>query len=111
MAPYKALIFDLYGTLVDFPFAEYEALVAQMAALLELPITDFVWEWKSTWNDHETGFFSSVAAHIRQVGKTLNTPLLINQIQAAEKLHNAFQQQLLVPKSGSVELLTTLKRQ
>ncbi len=107
---HKALIFDLYGTLVDFSFAEYQAVIHHMASLLELPPADFSSAWTQTWADHEVGRFESVGAHIAHLGKVLATDLSPSKIHAAEQVHNAYQQHILVPKSGAVEMLSELKR-
>jgi putative hydrolase of the HAD superfamily len=110
MRTHQAAIFDLYGTLVDFPFAGYEAVVSEMAALLDLPTSDFVREWKITWIDHEMGAFASTGAHIAQVCTSLDKRATAEKVYAAECLHRAYQEQIFVPKSGSIELLTALKR-
>jgi putative hydrolase of the HAD superfamily len=107
---HKALIFDLYDTLADFPFAEYEGVVYQMASLLELPTADFTGVWTQTWNEHEAGRFGSVSAYIAYLCRMLAQDVPMAKIHAAERLHGAFQQRILVPKPGSLEVLNEVKR-
>jgi putative hydrolase of the HAD superfamily len=107
---HKAIIFDLYGTLVDFPFAEFDAVVHQMATLLELPPDGVTRQWKQMWADLETGCFESVNAYLTHLCSILAQEVAPAKIIAAAQVHHAFQQRILVPKPGSLELLTELRR-
>ena len=49
---YAAVIFDLFGTLVDnFSAREYESVLMQMASVLAVPYDDLARLWFDTSND------------------------------------------------------------
>ena len=51
---YKAVIFDLFGTLVNkFPIDESIDVLIEMAAVLRVPSDDFTKLWFATFDDIE----------------------------------------------------------
>jgi len=57
---YQAVIFDLFGTLVDnFSMREHDAVKRQMAAALSAPPEGFARLWGETFNKRVTGAFRS----------------------------------------------------
>lgn len=72
MSKYKAVIFDVFGTLVDnFSFREHEKILYQMANVLCVPPDDFACLWVKTFPERVTGFFPTIEDNIREVSKYL----------------------------------------
>ena len=107
---YQAVIFDLFGTLVDmFPFQEHEHMLSEMAAVLSAPRPDFVRLWLETFHERRSGDFSTVEAEIEQVCQVLSLPLDAASITAATRIKVAFSRRILRPRPDAVETLTHLK--
>ena len=65
---YKAIIFDLFGTLVDnYSVQGYNRLITDMASALELPFEDFSKLWRDTTYERGTGIFKTTEESIRYV--------------------------------------------
>ena len=66
----KAVIFDLFGTLVH-PFSrmQNERVLTELAAALLLNRDDFarMWGGEDAWTDSVTGVFSTVSANIQHI--------------------------------------------
>ena len=57
---YKAIIFDLFGTLVDsYSISGYTQLLSDMAFTLDLPKDDFAKLWKETTYERGIGIFKT----------------------------------------------------
>ena len=55
---YKAIVFDLFGTLVDnFSLREHEDVLRQMAAVLSVPSEGFARLWVKTFKKRFRGVF------------------------------------------------------
>jgi len=53
---YKAVIFDLYGTLTHYtPFREYENVVRKIASVISAPADDFLRVWHDTFDKQLRG--------------------------------------------------------
>ena len=65
---YRAVIFDLFGTLVDiFSWSEYQRVCQRMAAALDVPYEDFMRLW--TGNSarlRRTGAFANTSSGSRR---------------------------------------------
>ena len=62
---YKAIIFDLFGTLVeDVIGPPYTDLVMRIASVLSMPADDFRQMWSDTVYARHTGAFRSTEANI-----------------------------------------------
>jgi FMN phosphatase YigB (HAD superfamily) len=73
----EAVLFDLFGTLVDFNFREYDACAHAIANLLDAPAGPFAAALEARYHDLETGALP-LAAYLegaaRQAGSTHNDP-------------------------------------
>jgi len=72
---YKAIIFDLYGTLIeDLSYDEYQQVLAQMAEILSVPYQDFARQWSDASHLRTTGGYETVEDSIRENCKELERP-------------------------------------
>lgn len=107
---YHAVIFDLFGTLVDnFSFQEHERVLSEMAVILSVPINDFARLWRSTFYERATGFFETEEANIKHICRTLGLQVEPDRIAAAAQIRSDFIPRTLTPRDDAVETLTQLK--
>ena len=70
---YDAVVFDLFGTLVDNPKylgdsgAGYRRLMGDVAAALSIPLEVFRSLWSATEDERYTGYFSSMEAYLEHL--------------------------------------------
>ncbi|MHA1793943.1 MAG: HAD family hydrolase [Promethearchaeota archaeon] len=63
---YKAILFDLHGTLVEiFKKSEYESNVQEIAKILGLDLVNFKQAWKKSWENFPFGDYESVEKRFR----------------------------------------------
>jgi putative hydrolase of the HAD superfamily len=105
---YRAVVFDLFGTLVDFSIQAYDALLAAMADALAVPVDDFVARWAASYPLQERGALPGVEAAIERALLSGTRPSA-ERCAAAAALWMDFQRGLLVPRDGTVETLSGLR--
>src|SRR6185503_13822157 len=65
LMPKRAVVFDLFGTLVEaMRYKQYQAMLADMAAVFDAPHAAFVREWEATLNRRFGGDFSTIEANL-----------------------------------------------
>jgi len=65
---YEAVIFDLFGTLIDsYPYEEYQNVLGQMASVLTVPFDDFRRLWYETAQEHSLGAMASIEDNIKYI--------------------------------------------
>jgi putative hydrolase of the HAD superfamily len=107
---YQAVIFDLFGTLVEnFSRGEYERTLAEMAVVLGAPPDGFIRLWADTFNLRSTGVFPSVEACVEHICRELNVTVSGAQIKRTGQIRLDYTLRNMKPRSGSVEVLTSLK--
>jgi putative hydrolase of the HAD superfamily len=119
---YKAVVFDLFGTLVDnFPPGAFERVVSQMAATVLVPPTSFIQRWGEVFAERDTGLVGPVEASVEEVcrtlggaavaqgGGTLEAKASAERIKAASRLWVDLIQTVLTPRTDAAETLTQLK--
>lgn len=106
---YKAIIFDLYGTLVPiFSRKIYDPILAKMAKILNVPYQKY-WKIKAeTINDRSLGNISA-EEHIKEIGRRLNVSVNKTQIEEISAINNEFTRNSLIPKSEVLQGLNQLK--
>lgn len=108
--PFKAVIFDLFGTLVDnFPIAPYKALLAEMAAGMSAPAADFAHRWTATRKDRFTGQISSLEDNLVLVCTSLGISVDSDGPRRAAGLRRAFEEIALTPRADAVLTLEAVK--
>lgn len=110
---YKALVFDLFGTLVDvFSVAAHEAAVVTMANILRIPLADFTPLWEDgTYPQRSNGTFASIEENLTYICGVLDVSVDAQQIEQAANVRYEFTRQALQPKPAVLALLQRLKQE
>jgi putative hydrolase of the HAD superfamily len=104
---FSAVVFDLYGTLVDFSLEAFETSMADMAHLLRLPPAEFDLQFREHFLDMEFG-----RVELRTVLEEVSAAL--GHTQSEQRLKEAIEcwetgvLQSLEPRPGALAALTTL---
>jgi putative hydrolase of the HAD superfamily len=107
---YQAVIFDLFGTLVDnFSVEEHEGVLRNMASIIAAPADGFVRLWLDTFNERATGVFPSPDAVIEYICGKLGISAKVSQIQQAARIRYDFTRRALRLRPDAVSVLSALK--
>lgn len=107
---HRAVIFDLFGTLIDnFSASEYAGILEQMARLVGAPVRDFAGQWRKTVGERMAGRFPTVEAGIADVCAALGLRAEESQVAAAAGVRVEFTRRGLTPRDGALRLLTELR--
>jgi putative hydrolase of the HAD superfamily len=107
---YQAVIFDLFGTLVEnFSRAEYEKTLAEMANILNAPPDAFIRLWSDTFNRRATGVFKSAGACARHICRELDVPVTGEQIERVGRIRYDYTFKNMKPRPDAAATLTALK--
>lgn len=109
---YQAVIFDLFGTLVDnYPVKQSGSVLVEMADILSFPRQEFIALWTvRTWPMRASGEFVDLEACIEYIGHLVHRPVTREQVKAAAYLWHAFTHGLLHPRPQVLETLLALKK-
>jgi len=107
---YKAVIFDLFGTLVDsIGVAEYSAVLKKTSSILKIPHDDYMRLWNNTAERRATGVFRTIEENLEHICRELNIPATKSQIDSATQVRIDFMTLALIPRSGAIEVLSYIK--
>ncbi len=107
---YSAVIFDLFGTLVDFgPPGEYERSITAMANVLSVAKEDFQRLWTDTYRFRFTGEHPDAEYNIRYICSELGLKVTDDQIQRAAQVRLNFSSRSLIPRDDVPETINELK--
>ena len=107
---YTAVIFDLFGTLIDnFSTEEYRGVLAEMASVLSVPEEAFTNLWLGTFDERATGVIKSLEANIEHVGRKLNVPVDDRQVEIAAQIRFGFETRSVIPRADTIEVLRNLR--
>ncbi len=107
---YKAVIFDLFGTLVrSFTRQEYDQVDAQMAKAISVPYPEFWRLMGETFHDRSLGHYGSMEENIQDICCRLGVEADTTQITQAAKYHYEFMSHAIVPEQEVLEALSMLK--
>jgi len=108
---HKAVIFDLFGTLVDaFSVQANEGVLAEMAAVLSAPSREIIRLWtRDTFSLRMTGALYTLEANLEHICRALGVPVQADQIAAAVEKRLVFTRRGLAPRADAVDTLTRLK--
>jgi putative hydrolase of the HAD superfamily len=106
---YEAVIFDLFGTLVDiFSYTEYRATLEEMAVALKIPPTDFMDIWFNTVHERALGLFPTITAHIGDICRRLGVHVESADMEKAAQIKLLHTLKALRPRHEALETLNTL---
>jgi len=108
---YRAVLFDLFGTLVDlFSREDYRAALADSAAAVGAPPEAFIRLWRrDTARKRVTGGYPTVEANIADICRRLDLHANPDQIAEAARRRIAFTRRTLVPRPEAERTLRLLR--
>lgn len=107
---YEAVIFDLFGTLIDnFSRQEYESVLMEMASTLAVPYDEFTLLWFDTFHQRITGALPTPESNIEYICQKLGIQVNDTQIKLAGRVRLDYTVRSFKPRPGSVEVLAHLK--
>lgn len=107
---YKAVIFDLFGTLVpNMSLSEHRAILMRMAHVLSAPPDDFAQLWFDTFNERSTGIFQSPGDNVEYICRTLGVSVNETQVKLATRIRFDYAVQSMMPRPDAIETLSHLK--
>jgi putative hydrolase of the HAD superfamily len=107
---YKAIIFDLFGTLIpSFSEREYRETVMRIAEDIPAPPEAFWKLWSATFNQSILGVFPSYEAKITHICHELGIVTNDQKIQAVAARMSAYAATSMVPRPEAREVLAYLK--
>lgn len=111
MMKHKAVIFDLFGTLVCIaPWHESENALKHMASVLSAPPDSLIQLWRDTEDKRMNGFFHNYQAWIRFVCNELALLPDDSQVNLAAQIRFEMERhELMMLKEGALEVLSHLK--
>lgn len=107
---YSAVIFDLFGTLIDDFVASAGQVNAEMAAALAVPYEQFMPVWNQTLEMRIIGAFETVEANIEYVLDAMNTHVRAEQITKAVAVRMHYIRKALEPRPDAINTLTGVKK-
>ena len=108
---YRAVIFDLFGTLVyNTPPEESDNVLKQMASVLLAPSEVFVTSWHGMFTERMTGTFVSYQDCIRQICTDLKVLADEEQVElAANTRFDMTRNELIALHEGGINVLSHLR--
>ena len=112
---FDAVIFDLYGTLVDSPDssrpaqAAYDAVSARIAEFVGAPIEPFVQRWNSTIGPRMTGVYPDLESYIETLCREIGVAPRAEGMEDAVRIRLDMFRTLLVPRPGCLDTLVALR--
>ena len=107
MKAYKAVIFDLFGTLVDLP--NYHENRDEMADILGIDRDGLSTAWAEAMHDLMTGSVPSIESALTHICRRLGVYPREEQIRASARLRLEYSRASIVPRRGVVETQAVLK--
>jgi putative hydrolase of the HAD superfamily len=107
---YKAVIFDLFGTLVDnFKTSEYLQVLADMSDVLYTPAPGFSKLWRDTFYMRTDGTHRTHEESIRYICKELGTKVTEQQVEQAAIIRLRYSVKTLKPRPDTIPTINSLK--
>lgn len=108
---YSAVIFDLFGTLVDDFASSVGPMHAELAAALAVPYEAFMQLWRQTAEMRTIGAFQTVEASIEHVCGVMGVQVGAEQMSKAVAIRLQHTRRALEPRPDAVATLARLKDQ
>jgi len=108
---FTAVIFDLFGTLVDDFGSSAGQMNQELAAALGVPYEPFMQLWSQTLQMRAIGAFQTVEASIEHVCLAMEMQVGAEQIKSAVEIRLQYTRQALKPRPDAEATLAQLKHQ
>lgn len=110
MTPLRAVVFDLFGTLVyEFPRADWDAWLETSAAVLEADEDAFKAAWAATAVERQTGRLGDIDENLRTVAARAGAWPTDAQVAEVLEGRAAMYREWFVPRPGAEEVLARLR--
>jgi len=107
---YKAVIFDLFGTLVPcLSLQEHRKVMEQMAMAISVPSEDFTRLWMDTSYEREIGIFRNKEANFEHICYRLGVPVDYTQIKLAAQISSDVTKRLMKPRTDALEVISQIR--
>lgn len=107
---FKAVIFDLFGTLVDnFSYQEHRDMLSEMAISLSIPSENFIELWIKTFNERVKGKFRTPQSNIVYICKEMGVNPEKGQIERACEIRRDFTRRSLTPRADAEPTILKLR--
>jgi putative hydrolase of the HAD superfamily len=106
---FEAIIFDLFGTLVDDFGSSVGQMHQEMAGALAVPYEQFMQVWGQTAKMRIIGAFDSVESNIEYVCEAMKVSPQAEQIEKAIEIRLKYIRQALEPKPDAINTPSELK--
>lgn len=107
---YEAVIFDLFGTLIDkLSLRKHRDVLGQMASVLSIPSDEFIKLWFDTFDMRGLGTFQSLESNVEYICRKLEVNAEDDKITQAAKINREYTARSMKPRPYATELLSYLK--
>jgi putative hydrolase of the HAD superfamily len=107
---YKAIIFDLFGTLSDsYDAAAYDTVLREASSLLKIPFEDFLRLWQETAIRRGTGGFKTMKENLEYICREMKVSATPGQISRVMAIRKEYLIKNLAPRPGTIDGLRDLK--
>ncbi|MCX7912128.1 MAG: HAD-IA family hydrolase, partial [Dehalococcoidales bacterium] len=108
---YRAVIFDLFGTLIEnFRRPEYERVLEEMAEILGIPAGEFKRLWAGFFLERTLGIHRNQRDSIVHICRTLNIQPQDSQVEHAFRVRLDYTRRSMQVRPYAIETLSALKR-
>jgi putative hydrolase of the HAD superfamily len=106
---FDAILFDLFGTLIDDFAASTGRMHTEMATALAVPYERFIPLWNQTTEMRIVGAFVTVEANIEYVLDAMSLRAQAKQIEEAVEIRMKYIRRALQPRPNAIDTLSQLK--
>ncbi len=112
---YSAVIFDLYGTLVDdltsprIQMTKYRRVLSEMAFELRVPADEFVRLWMKTSDKRARGEFPDLESNLVDICRVLGETCGADRAAEAVLLRVEFIRRALIPREDTIDTLRAIR--
>lgn len=106
---FQAVIFDLFGTLVDDFVSSTGQMNTDLLAALDVPREPFMQQWRQTSQMRTIGDFQTVEASIEHVCATIGVQVSTEQMTSAVEIRLKYIRRALEPRADALPALRQLK--
>jgi putative hydrolase of the HAD superfamily len=107
----RAVIFDLFGTLVDEFVSSVGRMNEEVAAALKVPLETFAAHWRQISDMRTMGVFQTVEESIEYICTVMNAQVTAEQLAEAVAIRLRYTRRALEPKPNAVATIRRLKAQ